>query len=207
MEVVSIKTLSMDENIYIVINEKNSKALLIDPGDNSETILKTLNERNVTLDAILLTHGHFDHIGALSKVKKATGAPVYIHKNDADMLSDAIKNLSLICFGYNLTTVQADKLLNGGEVLDLAGLSIKVLNTPGHTPGCVSYIIEDAIFTGDTLFYRNIGNTSFPHSDEGQIRHSVKVVLGGLQKDYIVYPGHGPKTTLKDEKLNNVFFV
>ena len=207
MTVEDIKTLSMDENIYIVINEDSKRALLIDPGDNAEDILKALDERNVTLDAILLTHGHFDHIGALNKVKKATGAPIYIHKNDAVMLSDANQNLSLTCFGYSLTTVPADILLKGEEILNLAGFSIKVLNTPGHTPGCVSYVIENAIFTGDTLFYRNIGNTSFPHSDEEQIRHSIKVVLGGLNKDYIVYPGHGKKTTLKDEKLNNVFFV
>ena len=206
MKIKAIQTGRMYENAYVVQNKKTGEALVIDPGADPEKILAIIKEQNAKVKAILLTHGHFDHIDALKEVKQATGATIYIHEKDASMLTDPEENLS-VDNGQYVSEVPADAVLAGGERLKLAGLAVKVLHTPGHTRGSVCYLIENALFAGDTIFYRFVGNTSFKHSSENDLIHSIQVVIGGLPGNPMMYPGHGIQTSLAEERLQNPYLM
>ena len=142
MRIKAIQTGTMYENAYVVQNKKTGEALVIDPGANPEKILKVIQEWKADVKAILLTHGHFDHIGAIKEIKQATGAFIYVHTNDASMLIDPEENLS-VDNGQYVSEIPSDAVLAGGETLKLAGMEIQVLHTPGHSPGHMCFWEKD----------------------------------------------------------------
>jgi len=205
LEIITIQTGELYVNTYIVFKEGHKEAVVIDPGGDLEKILDAIQKNGLHITHILLTHGHFDHIGAVSGLKEKTGAAVCIHAEDADMLVSAEKNLSVLTPSPS-AAVPADVLLKDGDTIDAAGFSVRVLHTPGHSPGSVCYVIEDCLFSGDTLFYMSVGRTDFPGSDVRLLQKSVGQVLAGLSGDYKVCPGHGESSMLSKEKKRNPFF-
>lgn len=196
----------LEANAYIVYENK-SKAFVIDPGAEPDNILKALDGLGIeTLTHILLTHGHFDHIGAVADIEEKTGAKVCIHSRDAGMLKSDVHSLAVFT-GGKIKKTCAQLIFKGGETINAADIEVKVLHTPGHSGGSVCYIAGENMFSGDTLFYRGIGRTDFPGSNESEYRHSLNITIRELGHDYKVYSGHGIDTTLYSEFANNPFFT
>ena len=191
---------------YLIINKETKEALLIDPADNALRISNVIEENAYTLKAILLTHGHFDHIMALNELKKRYNVPVYAHEEEEDVLKQSSLNMSGMI--GQIYTTQADIYVKDGEHLKLAGLDIIVLHTPGHTKGGVCYYLpeEKVLMSGDTLFHCSIGRTDFPTGSMSQLVRSVKEQLFVLPDDVQVYPGHDSVTSIGYEKQYNPFF-
>ena len=206
MKVVQIATGVMQANCFLVFEDGASSAFVVDPGGEVEKILAHIKHYEIeTVTHILLTHGHFDHIGALAELKEATGAKVCVHKRDLSMLTSQEDNLAAFS-GTSVKECEADIILGDGDIIDAAGKQVKVLHTPGHSGGSVCYLVGNVMFSGDTLFYMYCGRTDFPGSDTQEYYHSLNVVLRGLETDYQVYTGHGVKTTLFAEFENNSYF-
>lgn len=203
MLIEQLKVGIISTNCYIVSSCKNN-CVIIDPGDNALELLSFINGKGLTLKKILLTHGHFDHIGAVSELVKQTQAEVYIHKNDAVMLSDSRASLADMIPGFLHTDVKKFSTVVEKDVINLDELSFKVMHTPGHTQGSVVYIVENCIFSGDTLFCGEVGRTDFPGGSYESIIDSVKRIAA-LEGDYKVYPGHDECTTLENERKNNMY--
>ena len=206
---IEIKSMTLGmvaTNCYLIINKENKEALLVDPADNALRISNVIEENGCTLKAILLTHGHFDHIMALNDLKKRYNVPVYAHEEEEDVLKQSSLNLSG-SIGQIYTT-QADVYVKDGEHLKLAGLDVIVLYTPGHTKGGVCYYFpeEKVLMSGDTLFHCSIGRTDFPTGSMSQLVRSVKEQLFVLPDDVQVYPGHDSVTNIGYEKQYNPFF-
>lgn len=206
---IEIKSMTLGmvaTNCYLIINKENKEALLVDPADNALRISNVIEENGCTLKAILLTHGHFDHIMALNDLKKRYNVPVYAHEEEEDVLKQSSLNLSG-SIGQIYTT-QADVYVKDGEHLKLAGLDVIVLYTPGHTKGGVCYYFpeEKVLMSGDTLFHCSIGRTDFPTGSMSQLVRSVKEQLFVLPDDVQVYPGHDSVTSIGYEKQYNPFF-
>jgi len=191
-------------NCYILHEEGSKEAIAIDPGGSEETVWQHIQEDGLNLKAILNTHAHADHIGAIDFLREKTGAKLYIHEADAPMLLDARKNLSAF-MGVPIVTRPADILLKGGEVLEIGGMKFTVLHTPGHSPGGVCYLMEDRVFSGDTLFAESVGRTDFPGSSTEDLLASVKEKLMTLPDELAVYCGHGPATTIGHERKCNPY--
>jgi len=189
-------------NTYLIIEESSQEAILVDPSAPSMELLKKVE--TLKLRYILNTHGHLDHIGGNSFFKKHTQATLAIHQADAIMLTDNKKNLSAF-LDMQLPPLPADLLLEDGDELILGGLSFKVIHTPGHTPGCICLFHDKYLISGDTLFEQSIGRTDFPGGSFEQINQSIKTKLFVLDDDTIVFPGHGPKTSIGIEKKINPF--
>ncbi|HRX58517.1 MAG TPA: MBL fold metallo-hydrolase [Eubacteriales bacterium] len=194
-------------NTYIIGSDHSDDCIVIDPG-TAAPVLAALKKNGLACKAILLTHGHFDHIGGVRKLKEQTGAKVYIHEADAEMLRSNRASLAVLT-GDLLESAEPDVLLQGGETLEIAGLTIKVLHTPGHTKGGVSYILEEEhkLFCGDTLFRESVGRTDFPGGSEAELYRSIKQGLFALDGDYEVFCGHEGNTTLDYERWNNPFIL
>ncbi len=203
MQVIKITTRPMMSNTYVFFKEGERQAIVVDPAFEGDRIIRCLEEEELTCQAILLTHGHFDHIAAVDELRDKYGALAYIHQLDADMLGDPEKNAGGL-MGMQLKIKPADRLVQDRDVLHLAGLDIVVLHTPGHTPGSACYIVEGCIFTGDTLFAASIGRTDFPGGSMEQMMASLEK-LRNLQGDYIVYPGHMESSSLAHERENNPY--
>lgn len=193
---------SYQTNCYIIFNKEN-EAIIIDPGAQADDILKAVEERNLKVTKILLTHAHPDHFGALEEVRNALNVPAYIHHIDEEMLEKRSGELSSM-LGIKSEPLTADKLLNDGDVIKFGDKDIKVIFTPGHTPGGVCYLIDNILFSGDTLFQGSIGRTDLPGGDYDVILNSLKNLIK-LPDDTIVLPGHGPESQISFEKLNNPF--
>ncbi|HGJ67111.1 TPA: MBL fold metallo-hydrolase [bacterium] len=193
----------MQANCYLLECEKTNSAVVIDPGGDTEEILNLIKKGNLELKAIINTHGHIDHIASNNDLKKNSSAKLYIHKADADMITNPQKNLSFF-IGEPFISVSADILLKDGDIIDIGEISLKVRHTPGHSPGSICLIADGVIFTGDLLFAGSIGRYDFPGSSYDQIMLSLKMIME-LDNDIIVYSGHGPKTTIGEEKKNNPF--
>lgn len=190
-------------NCYILGCPETKKACVIDPGGEHEKILDALKVHDLTLEVIVLTHGHVDHIGGIAGLAKATGASVAIHEDDADMLVDPRINLSN-GMGAGAVSLKADRLLKDGDRIDFGNLRLKVIHTPGHTPGGICLKIGDNLFTGDTLFLRSVGRTDLPGGDHNALIQSIKKKLYKLPEDTVVYPGHGPESSIGFEKKSNM---
>ena len=186
----------LETNCYIVMNENTLECVVIDPGDEANTILDYLEDRKLKCVAILLTHGHFDHVGAVDAVAEETGATVYMHE-----LDDA-KNSRQYMMRYYLP--ESGKYLKDGEVLNLAGLEFHIMATPGHTLGGVTIRCEDALFTGDTLFKGSCGRVDLPGGDMNTQLESIRRICQ-LPGDYEVYPGHMDSSTLERERMYNYY--
>ena len=188
----------LDTNCYLV--SEGNVAVVIDPGDEAGKILARLGDRK--LAAILLTHGHFDHIGGVAELKKVTGAPVYMHEADVPMVNDGSKSLS-IDFGGSVTPFEVDKTVNDGDELTFGGLNFKVMHTPGHSGGGVVYAIGGVIFGGDLIFKCSIGR--YDYGDFAEEMISIQRVLDSFSDETVIYPGHGPETTVGYEKRFNPY--
>ena len=196
------------ENCFLVRREGSDRVLIVDPGEEAERILAKLEEIGGTAEAILITHCHFDHIGAVTPVAEATGAPVYCPEIETPILSDIMAFVPWEGFGP-FEDYEADETLAGGETLELAGLEIDVLFTPGHSPGHVTYSVrgEDAIFSGDVLFQGSVGRVDLPGADGPTLIMSIRKLLDSHPDETTVYPGHMGTTTLGAERATNPFLA
>lgn len=192
-------------NCYIVGSESTREGLIVDPGDEAGEILKGVKNLGLDIKILVLTHGHIDHIGALKEVKAATGAEVVIHTGDAMSLQGEGQTLGAM-FGLSYEAPPPpDRLLEGGDSLDVGDLHFSVLHTPGHTPGGICLLGQEMVFTGDTLFNFGIGRTDLPGGSYSQLLDSINGQLMVLPDDTTVYPGHGPATTIGAERQGNSF--
>jgi len=202
-----IKTLALGPimaNCFIVGCENTKSAVVIDPGDEVNKILLALADAKLTVKYIINTHGHFDHVGANKRLKDATGAPILIHKSDADMLAQV--SLSAMAFGMSgENSPPADRTIGEGDKITFGDITLTVLHTPGHSLGGVSLHSNGVVFVGDSLFAGSIGRTDFPGGDYDTLIRSIKTKLFPLGDDVVVYSGHGPATTIGREKRFNPF--
>jgi glyoxylase-like metal-dependent hydrolase (beta-lactamase superfamily II) len=193
----------MEANCYILECEETRAAMVIDPGSEAAKILSVIGEHNLQLKLIVNTHAHVDHIAANSDLKEKTSTPLCIHTADADILVDPQKNLSFF-IGTPVSSPVPDRLLEDGDILEVGTLSLKVIHTPGHSPGSICLLGNKCIFTGDLLFAGGIGRYDFPGSSYTTLMDSLRKVMA-LDDDLIVYPGHGPTTTVGNERRTNPF--
>ena len=196
------------ENCFVFRRDGSDRALIVDPGEEAERILGAVDELGVTVDAILLTHTHFDHIGAVAPVAKATGAPVYCPEIEVPVLADIMSFVPWPGFGP-YESYDADETVSGGERLDLAGFEIDVIFTPGHSPGHVTYSIADeqALFSGDVLFRGSVGRVDLPGGDGPTLLESIRGLLDRFGDETVVYPGHMGVTTLGAERATNPYLT
>jgi len=191
-------------NCYIVGAETSHEGIIIDPGAEANLILKRVKDLGLTVKLIVLTHSHMDHIGAVKEIKEATRAELAVHSADAR----ALQSRSPMGMLYRLSLQAApppDRLLKGGDSLEITGLRLLVLHTPGHSPGGICLLGEGVVFTGDTLFNFGIGRTDMPGGSTQQLMDSIHTKLMILPDNTFVYPGHGPETTIGTERKWNPF--
>lgn len=208
LQIRTIVSQPFAENTYIVWLSGRKDALVIDPGLEPELILEFLNDNDLTPAAILNTHGHADHIGGNETLKQSyPQAPLLIGVNDAPLLTDADANLSGP-FGLPIVSPAADQILREGDVIEFAGIRLEVLDVPGHSPGHLVFVYRDrpiVIFGGDVLFREGIGRYDFPNSNGPLLFEGIRSKLLPFPADTIIYPGHGPTTTIGHEKRHNPF--
>ena len=198
----------VQENCYLARREGADRAVIVDPGDEADRLLNVIERLGVTLDAILLTHTHFDHVGAVAPIARETGAEVWVPEIERGVLADINSYVPFPGFGP-FESYEAEHRLRGGERLELAGLAIDVLFTPGHSPGHVSFSIpdEEAVFSGDVLFNGSVGRTDLPGGDWATLLGSIETLLDSLPPETTVYPGHMGITTLGAERATNPFLA
>ena len=198
----------VQENTYLARRDGSDRAVIIDPGDEAPKLLSAVEGLGVALDAILLTHTHFDHVGAVAPVAKATGAEVWVPEIEKPVLADIMSYVPWPGFGP-FESWDAEHTVSGGERLELAGFEIDVLFTPGHSPGHVTYSIADeqAVFSGDVLFQGSVGRTDLPGGDWPTLLESIRSLVDSLPEDTTVYPGHMGVTSLGAEQASNPFLA
>jgi glyoxylase-like metal-dependent hydrolase (beta-lactamase superfamily II) len=191
----------LETNCYIFADLDNKEAALIDPGGDGEGVVESEIKRyDLKLKCIINTHGHGDHISSNKKFK----APIYIHKLDAEFLENSELNLSA-AFGFAIKSPPASRLLEDGDIIEIGEFSLKVIHTPGHTPGSISLLTDGIVFTGDTLFMGGAGRTDFAYGSDEQLISSIRNKLLVLDEKTVIYPGHGPSSTIGKEKRENYF--
>lgn len=198
MDILTFRTTELETGTYLVLSE--GRAFVVDPGADADKLTAAAAERGAKIETVLLTHAHYDHIGAAAELQRG-GALIVLHKDDVPLVS-SFKNLAF----YAHKTVDRfvpDVTVSGGETLDVAGVKVRVIHTPGHTAGGVCYVAEDVIFSGDTLFELSYGRTDFPTGSYAALKNSILNKLFALPGDYKVYPGHGAPTTLDFERRHN----
>jgi glyoxylase-like metal-dependent hydrolase (beta-lactamase superfamily II) len=197
---------AIGENCFLFRPQGGDKLLIVDPGEEEERILAAVAESGAEVEAILITHCHFDHIGAVAPVARATGAPVYCPEIEVPMLADIMAFVPWAEFGP-YESYKADEIVRGGETLELAGMEIDVVFTPGHSPGHVTYAVrgEPAIFSGDVLFQGSVGRVDLPGGDGPTLLASIAKLLDAYPDETVVHPGHMGLTTLGAERATNPF--
>lgn len=198
MKIVTLHTTMLETGTYVVIN--GGRAFVVDPGADAERIIAAAEAEGAKIEWVLLTHAHFDHIGAAAALQRE-GAQIVLHRDDVKLIK-SFQNLSVLA-GVKVEHFTPDVTVAGGETLDVAGVSVKVIHTPGHTAGSVCYVAGDVIFSGDTLFALSYGRTDFPTGSFAQLKNSVVNKLFALEGDYKVLPGHEAPTTLDYERAHN----
>jgi glyoxylase-like metal-dependent hydrolase (beta-lactamase superfamily II) len=206
---IAVQRLTLGEletNCWIVSDGAGGPLVVIDPAGEEESLTAALTGREVA--AVVLTHGHFDHLGAASAVLAATGSPLMVHERDSEMVTSAIANGGAV-FGFDFVAPKPDRRLQEGDVVGAGTLRLTVLHTPGHTPGCICLYAEGAevphLFSGDTLFAGSVGRTDLPGGDAREMRDSI-AHLAVLPPETIVHPGHGPDTTIEREARTSFFW-
>lgn len=204
IEVFAVGALQV--NCVVLGCPESRKAVVIDPGADLELIEAAVRKHDLTVELILNTHGHFDHIGANAGLKESTGAPLLIHKDDVKLLQMA----KIQATTYGLPAEDSplpDTELQGGEILTFGAQTLEVFHTPGHSPGCVCFYREGLLISGDTLFAGSVGRTDLPGGDHQQLLDSIQDKLAGLPPQTKVLPGHGPLTTIEHELKNNPYMA
>jgi hydroxyacylglutathione hydrolase len=198
----------VQENCFLVRPEGGERAVIVDPGDEAPRLLQAIEDAGVTLDAILLTHTHFDHVGAVAPLARATGAPVYCPRIEVPVLQDVMAYVPWPGFGP-YESWDPEETVQGGETLELAGLTLDVVHTPGHSPGHVTYAVrgEPALFSGDVLFQGSVGRVDLPGGDGPTLLRSIAMLLDRFDDESRVYPGHMGLTTLGAERASNPFLT
>lgn len=196
----------VQENCFLFRLQGSDRALLVDPGDEAERLQGAIEELGVTVEAILLTHTHFDHVGAVAAMARSTGAPVYCPVLEREILANINDYMRFPGLGP-FEDYEADETVAGGEVLELAGMSIDVVFTPGHSPGHVTYVVPDegVMFSGDVLFQQSVGRTDLPGGDWPTLARSIATLLDTYPEETRVHPGHMGVTTLGAERAMNPF--
>jgi glyoxylase-like metal-dependent hydrolase (beta-lactamase superfamily II) len=208
---VEVRTFTVgpvQENCFLIRQDGGDRALIVDPGEEADRLLAAIDELGVTLEAILLTHTHFDHVGAVAPVAKATGAPVYCPQLEVAVLQDIMAYVPWAGFGP-YESWDPEETVAGGERLELAGFEIDVMFTPGHSPGHVTYAMTDehALFSGDVLFQDSVGRTDLPGGDWPTLATSIQSLLDAYPDETTVHPGHMGLTTLGRERASNPFLA
>lgn len=197
----------MRTNCYVLSNKETKEALVFDPGSEPERILEYAKSKGLSITAILLTHGHFDHIMGVDEIRRQVGAKVYACEAEKELLGNPDMNCAHMFDCEAATT--ADVYVKDGQILTLAGLTVEVIHTPGHTSGGACYYMKDLkiVITGDTLFFEAVGRCDLPTSDEGAIIESITKKLFALPEDVAVYPGHGRSSSIGYEEQNNPYVL
>ncbi len=196
----------LEVNCYLAAAAPGEEAVVIDPGDEGEKIMARLKAHRLTLKAILNTHGHFDHIGANGSLKEATGADIMIHEKDAPLLEAADRQAAM----FGLTAEPSpppDRTVADNDTIEIGGLSLRVIETPGHTEGGVCFLLDRALFCGDTLFAASIGRTDLPGGSFRDLIQSIQQRILPLGDHIVLYPGHGPASSVSKEKRTNPFIL
>lgn len=203
LTIQSFAVMPFDENCYVV-SDDTGEGVVIDPGGMAKEILAYIREKKLSIQAVLDTHGHCDHIGANDAIRDETGAPLYIHKADAPMLSDMRLNLSAF-MGFKALSRPAEHLLSEGDKISFGQSELEVIHTPGHTVGGVCFVGDGVVFTGDTLFAGSIGRSDFPGGSEVELIGNIKKKLLALPDEMKVYSGHGPSSEIGWERQCNPY--
>jgi glyoxylase-like metal-dependent hydrolase (beta-lactamase superfamily II) len=193
----------LEENTYIVADEETKQAIVIDPGDEADRILEVIKDRDLHVNSIICTHTHFDHVGAVGDMRKATGAEILIHEEDMQVYASARDQAAF--WGYEVDDLpEPDGFLDDGDEVEAGNLKFKVIHTPGHSPGGICLYGEGVLITGDTIFKGSVGRTDFPGGNIEELKKSFRRLLD-LPEDTKIYSGHGPETSVGMEKKTNFF--
>lgn len=204
MEILSLIVGMFETNCYLVFDPVKSEGVIIDPGDEADRILKELNRLEFDPKMILLTHGHADHIGAVTEIQDNFKIPLYAGRGEESLLRSAAENFSSMV-GNPVVISSPEKLLGDGDEITFGSVSLSVIQTPGHSPGGICFYTDGYVFCGDTLFYGSVGRTDFPGCSHEQLLESITNKLLVLPDDTVCFPGHGPSTSIGDEKRHNPF--
>lgn len=201
MVVRTVITGNIEENCHLIW-DKNKHCLVVDPGDDCNRILEVIEMHHLSVKKIILTHGHYDHVGAVNELKKATGAIVISHEEEKELILNP--DLSLARYiSPDFSIPQVDSYVKEGDVISAGNLSLTVMHTPGHTQGGMCLYGHGILFSGDTVFYGTLGRWDFPTGNLSKLGHSIIHKIFTLPEDTVIYSGHGPKTTVGEEKIHN----
>jgi len=195
----------LETNTYLVADEKAGEALVIDPAGGVAPIVARLTELGVKLKAIVITHGHFDHVSGNRALAEATGAPILAHQSDANLFSKAEETADFFLVKAE-NSPPPDRFLQEGDEVTVGAYSLRVVHTPGHSPGGITLAGDGKAFCGDLVFFGSVGRTDLPGGSQEILRESIRSKIATLPEDTVLYPGHGPETTVRREKAHNPFF-